>query len=40
MNMEMINSFFAKWEDILNADEELLLRNSDKASTLERKFTP
>jgi len=35
--MEMINSFFAKWEDVLNGDEELQLRNRDKASTLEGK---
>jgi len=35
--MEKINNFMKKWEDSLNADEELWLRNRDKASTLEGK---
>jgi len=33
--MEMIESFLKSWEDCLNSDEELQLRNTDKASTLE-----
>ena len=33
--MDKIESFIKKWEDELNADEELSLRNIDKASTME-----
>ena len=32
-----IKRFFSEWEDVLNSDEELQLRNRDKASTLEGK---
>jgi len=35
--MEKIASFIKKWEDALNGDEELQLRNKDRASTLEGK---
>jgi hypothetical protein len=35
--MEDLSGFIQKWEEILNNDEELQLRNRDKASTLEGK---
>ena len=33
--MEQLDSFMRRWEEVLNNDEELQMRNRDKASTLE-----